>query len=86
MHTPYIPLSYSKTGVYRGIECIPLTSHFHIVKLGFVTLFLIFALKHRLCVPAIYVLSKVRKNKKNQLKIVIFTAVKIAAYCMGVFA
>ena len=53
-------LLYNKTGVYRGI-------HY----------FLIFALKHILWVPTIYVLSKnIKKVKRIQLKIVIFTAVK----------
>ena len=60
-------------------DLYPLSPHFYIVKLGFtrVYIFLIFALKHRLWVPTIYVLSK---NKKKitifHLKIIIITAVK----------
>ena len=46
---PYTPLSYSKTGVCRGIP-----------------IFLIFASKHRLCVPTIHVLSKNKKNNKKK--------------------
>ena len=62
---PYTPLLYRLAEVYRGI-------HY----------FLIFALKHILWVhvrtASIYVLSKNMKivKKKNQMKVVIFTAVK----------
>ena len=65
MNTPYTPLLYSKTGVYRGI-------HF----------FLIFALKHRLWVLVLMCTrnqcfeQKYENSKKNQMKFVIFTAVK----------
>ena len=66
-----------------------LAPHFYIIKLEFtrVYIFLIFTLKHRLCLSTIYVSSKnmkilkkkkkKKKKKKNkQPKIVIFTAVK----------
>ena len=69
---PYTPLLYSKTGVYRGI-------HY----------FLIFALKHILwvlvrtasdavltCTRNICFEQNDENSKKNQLKNVIFTAVK----------
>ena len=70
----------------------PLTPHFHIVKLGFTwvyIIFLIFALKHRYgCslepphwgVSNVYPQSVLSKNKKTitffQLKIIVFTSVK----------
>ena len=67
-------LWYSKTGVYRGI-----------------LYFLIFALKHtcRLCVlvstASIYVLNKnMKKINYFQLIFFYFTAIKCAAYCIGV--
>ena len=65
-----------------------LTPHFYIVKLGLqeYSFFLIFAEAVQR-VPTINVLSK---NKKNitffHLKIIIFTAVKIAVYYIGVFS
>ena len=66
---------------------IPLTPHFYLVKVGFTgvhIIFLIFALKHRLWVPIIYVLSKNMKIvKKIKLKIVIFTAVKYGCILHG---
>ena len=86
---PQGPENVNITTIMQTCPCNedPLTPHFYIVKLGCTgvyILFLIFALKHRLWVPTINVLSK---NKKNiiffHLKINIFTAVK---YCMGVFA
>ena len=75
---------FDKTlSIFIRITCLcdlyTFAPHFYIVKEGFtrVYIFLIFALKHRLCVPMIYVLSK---NKKNitifHLKIIIFTAMK----------
>ena len=61
---PYTPLLYSKSGVYRGI-------HY----------FLIFALKHTseavlTCTHNICFEQKYENSKTNQLKTVIFTAVK----------
>ena len=60
---PYTPLLYRKTGVYRGI-------HY----------FLFFALKHILwvltCTHNICFEQKYENSKKNELKIVIFTAVR----------
>ena len=77
--TPYTPLVYSKTGVYRGI-------HY----------FLIFALKHRLCVlirtASEAVLTCIHnlcfeQNKKNitifHLKIIIFSAMKYRSILNG---
>ena len=81
---PLHPTFIEYGGIYRGR---------HIRY--FERYFLIFALKHRLCVhlriasrvPTIYVLSKNKKNIKNfQRKNVIFTALKIAVYCIDMFA
>ena len=67
---PYTPLLYSKTGVYRGLQY-----------------FFIFALKHILwvltCTHNICFEQKYEKVKKIQLKIVIFTAVKIRCLLHG---
>ena len=83
------------------MQCRPLTSYFYIAKLGFTggkLYLLIFALKHRLCVlvrtneavPTCTHNLLFGKNKKDikivQLKFVIFTAVKIAVFCIGVFS
>ena len=49
--------------------------------------FLIFAPKHRLWVPTVYVLSKNKKNIEFFLQnILIFTTLKISVYCMGKFS
>ena len=69
----------------------PPKPHFYIEKTGVcrgVPIFLIFALKHRLWVPTIYVLSKNKKNIKIFLmKFSIFTGEKnLNIYCMGKFS
>ena len=75
----------------------PLTPHFYITKLGCtytgVYIFsLIIALKHRFaeavltCTYNLCSEQKYENSKKIQLKIVIFLAVKIAVYCMGMFS
>ena len=62
LNPPYIPLLYSKTGVYRGIH------YFLIFALKPILL---------IRVPTINIMSKNMKIVKDiQLKIVIFTAVK----------
>ena len=71
---PYIPLLYSKTGVYRDIH------YFHIFALKHILWVLVITITNNICFD-----HKYEKGKKNQLKIVIFTAVKIAVYCMGVY-
>ena len=82
----------------------PITPHFYIIKLGLtrVYIFLIFALKHRLCVlvrtPSmrwcgsnVYPQSMFRaKTMKNIIffhrKLSIIQTFKIAAYCIGMYA
>ena len=39
-----------------------------------------------MCTHDICSAQQYENSKKNQMKIVIFTALKIAVYCMGVFA
>ena len=64
----------------RPCNVYPLESHFLYSKTGVCRgkpIFLIFAPKHRLCVPTIYVLSKNKKNIfKNPMKFSIFTGEK----------
>ena len=88
--------SFKLIRTYLLLTYIMPTCHapqFYIVKLGFTGVFIfiiIIALKHRslvTCTHNLCFMQKYEYNKKNQLKIVIFTAVKyIAEYCMGVFA
>ena len=73
VHPPYIPLLYSKTGVYREIHYFLIFAPKH----RFWVLVRIASVRRFLRVPTIFVLSK---NKKNvaifSLKITIFTAFK----------
>ena len=67
---PYIPLLFSKTGVYRGIHYVLIFALKH--RLWVLVTTAVLARTHN-------VLSKNKKNiKKNYLKIIVFTAVK---YC-----
>ena len=75
MKTPYTPLLYSKTGVFRGIHFFLIFAPKHrswvLVRTA--------SLRRFSRVPTIYVLSKSKKNITIfHLKIIIFTLVK---YC-----
>ena len=81
--TPYIPLLYGKTRVDRGIHYFLFFSLRHILWVLIRTA----SMRRFQRVPTIYVLSKNMKIvKNNHLKIVIFIAIKIAVYCMGMFS
>ena len=64
--SPYIPLLYSKNGVYRGLH------YFLIFALKHILWVLVLTCSHNICFE-----QKYEKVNKFQLKIDIFTAVKI---------
>ena len=82
-NTPYTPLLYSITGVYRGVHFL-FIFFFLLQNIDFgYSLEPPHSLRRFSHVPTIYVLSKNKKNIKNfHLKIIIFTAVKYCHVCV----